>query len=232
MVTMSEGIDIQKELNKLTSFATKKAGQPPGTVVYSEKKPSHKVDLELIEFSRTTFKETKLKGIKDITRFTDTSTVTWLNITGIHEEVIIKSIGEKFGIHPLVLEDIVDPNQRPKMEDYDDYVYMVVRMLSISSKNKLVDEQISLILGPSWVLSFQETPSDVLRPLRERIRASKGQVRKMGPDYLVYAIMDCIVDHYFIVLEQVGDRWTVSKKGSFETQKRTLSSRYTGSKDA
>jgi len=120
---------------------------------------------------------------------------------------IIEKIGTHFGIHPLVLEDIVNTGQRPKMEDFEDYIFLVVKMLTCDqSQSDMNTEQVSLLLGPNFVISFQERQGDVFDSIRDRIRNSKGRIRKEGADYLAYVLLDAVVDGYFIVLESLGER--------------------------
>jgi magnesium transporter len=135
----------------------------------------------------------------------DTETTTWVNVDGVHDADKVNRLCEHYGIHPLVIEDIVNTAQRPRFEDYGDYVYLLVRMLRRDAAGSLRSEQVSLLLGPHWVLSFQEEPGDVFEPVRQRIRTAKGRVRKSGPDYLAYALLDAVVDHYFAVFEPYGD---------------------------
>jgi magnesium transporter len=139
--------------------------------------------------------------------FRDTESVTWININGIHDVSIIESIGRHFEIHSLVLEDVMHTGQRPKYEEYDKHVYLVIKMLYLDSKSgEIRSEQVSVILGPRYVISFQEREGDVFDPLRERIRAGKGRIRKAGPDFLAYCLMDAIIDHYFILMESLGEK--------------------------
>jgi len=133
--------------------------------------------------------------------------VTWVNIDGLHDIEIMEKIGKHFGLHPLVLEDILNTEQRPKIEDFDDYIFVVLKMLYYDeNEGEIRAEQISIILGSNFVLSFQERVGDIFNPLRDRIRNAKGRVRKMGPDYLAYSLLDAIVDNYFVVLEKLGEQ--------------------------
>ena len=133
--------------------------------------------------------------------------MTWINIDGIHEVNIIEKIGKHFDLHPLIMEDIVNTEQRPKMEDFGHYVYVVLRMLYFDEEaHEVKGEQVSLILGENFVISFQEKEGDIFNPIRERIRNNKGRIRKMGADYLAYSLLDTIVDNYFTILEKLGDR--------------------------
>jgi magnesium transporter len=138
--------------------------------------------------------------------FKDTPTVTWINIDGIHDVNIIEKIGNHFDLHALILEDILHTDQRPKYEDFENYLFVVLKMLYYEKeKQETRAEQVSLIIGADFVISFQEIEGDVFNPVRERIRNAKGRIRKMGADYLAYALMDAVVDNYFIVLEKLGE---------------------------
>jgi magnesium transporter len=129
-----------------------------------------------------------------------------MNVDGLHEVELIRELGDRLSIHPLVLEDIVSTGQRPKVEEHESYLYVVLPMLSIDPKTGAVhDEQVSVVLGASWVLTFQERVGDVFDPVRERIRSPAGRIRAHGADYLAYALVDAVVDHYFAVLEAIGD---------------------------
>jgi magnesium transporter len=133
--------------------------------------------------------------------------MTWINLDGIHNLEYVEKIGQKFDLHPLVLEDIVNTGQRPKVEDFSNYLYVVVRMLDYDDKRREINsEQVSLIIGSNFVISFQEKEGDVFDFVRERIRQNRGRIRKSGPDYLFYTLIDAIVDNYFIVLEKMGER--------------------------
>jgi magnesium transporter len=152
------------------------------------------------------FQEKEVDTIEEVIFKEKTSKVTWLNIDGVHQPEIIEQVGKHFGLHPLVLEDIANTGQRPKMEDFDDYIFVVLRMLRFDEKeNETKTEQISIILGADFVISFQEKEGDVFDPIRERIRNNKGRLRKMGADYLAYALIDAIVDNYFMILEKLGE---------------------------
>jgi magnesium transporter len=132
--------------------------------------------------------------------------VTWINVDGIHEVDLIESIGKQFDLHPLTQEDILNTDHRPKLEDHENYLFLILKMLTYDDTEKeLKMEQVSLIIGSTFVLSFQESEGDVFDAVRERLRKAKGRIRKMGPDYLTYAITDAIVDNYFVVLEKIGE---------------------------
>jgi len=165
------------------------------------------VRITIIDYDESHVEDKEAKRIEECFPFTDKPTVTWININGLHQLDIIEKIGEHFNVHPLVLEDIVNTGQRPKIEDFVDYIFVTLKMLRYSDEEKETKaEQVSLILGSNFVISFQENEGDVFDPIRQRIEADKGRIRKMGADYLAYALMDAIVDNYFTILEKLGDR--------------------------
>ncbi len=132
--------------------------------------------------------------------------VTWLNVAGLHDSDLIETLGERLTLHPLVLEDIANTSQRPKVEDYEEFFFIVLKMLEYEQTEGQVQvEQVSLVLGENYLLSFQEDESDVFDPVRARLRNGVGRLRKFGADYLAYALIDAIIDNYFVILEMVGD---------------------------
>ena len=186
---------------------SKKAGLPPGTLVHIGERKTERVQITLIDYDETQFKQEEVATVEECFPFKDKPTVTWINIDGLHDVQVIEKIGQHFNLHPLLLEDILNTEQRPKMEDFGDYIFLVVKMLYYNDQAEQVEaEQISLILGSSWVISFQERPGDVFNAVRERIQKGKGRIRKMGADYLAYSLLDAIVDNYFIIMEKFGDR--------------------------
>ena len=192
----------KKKKKKITS----KIGLSPGAFVHVGEKKVENISIDLIDYDTEKYESKKLRTIDEAFPFKDSHTISWLNIVGLHDTQIVQKIGTHFGIHPLVLEDILNTEQRPKIEIYANYIFISLKMLTYDIDLKEVqDEQISLILGKHFVLSFQEREGDVLTPLRNRIKGGSGRLRKSGPDYLMYAIMDIIIDHYFYVLECMDD---------------------------
>jgi magnesium transporter len=192
---------------KLIKKRSKKAGLPPGTLVHIGERKSETPKITIMDYDESSFQEKEIKTIEECLLFKDKPTVTWINVDGLHQVEILEKIGECYGFHPLVMEDILNTDQRPKMEDYGDYIYIVLKMLDQGNKNnEIVTEQISFILGPNFVISFQEKEGDVFDPTRERIKNGKGRIRKMGADYLAYSLLDSIVDSYFIILEKLGEK--------------------------
>ena len=192
---------------KLIKKRSKKAGLPPGTLVHIGERKAKDLKITLIDYDEVHFQEREIEKIEECFVFRDRQTVTWINVDGLHQVEILEKLGECYGFHPLMLEDILNTDQRPKMEDYGDYIYIVLKMLSQSNKNNgIMTEQISLIMGSNFVISFQETEGDIFDPIRERIRNGKGRIRKMMADYLAYSLLDSIVDNYFIIMEKLGEK--------------------------
>jgi magnesium transporter len=186
---------------------TQKIGLPPGTLVHVGEKKVEKTKITIIDYDAEHLEEKVAKTVDECFSFKDKPTVTWINIDGIHEIEIIEKIGNHFDLHPLILEDIVHTEQRPKMEDFEHYIYVVLRLLTFDEiDNEINAEQISIILGSNFIISFQEMEGDVFDHVRDRIRNSKGRIRKMGADYLAYALLDAIVDNYFVILEKLGEK--------------------------
>jgi magnesium transporter len=187
----------------------------------ASEKPLDKPKITVIDYDEQYYNETEVKEVDECFRFKDKPSVTWINIDGLHQMNVLEKLGSCYGIHPLVLEDILT-DQRPKIEDYDDYIFIVLKMLYYDENNdKKADEvgegdmgdsnldmdQVSMILGPNFIISFKEKEVDVFNPLRDRLRTAKGKIRKQGADYLAYSMIDAIVDHYFVIMEKLGDRF-------------------------
>ncbi|MCP8304622.1 MAG: magnesium/cobalt transporter CorA [archaeon] len=194
-------------MKKIFKKRSKKTGLPPGTLIHIGEKKIEKARITIIDYDEAQFQEKEAKKVEECFPYKDQPTVAWINVDGIHDVEIIEKIGNHFNLHPLLLEDILNTEQRPKMEDFEDYVFFVLKMLYYDEKeNKIKVEQISLVLASNFVISFQESEGDVFNPVRERIRNGKGRIRKMGADYLAYALIDAIVDNYFIILEKLGEK--------------------------
>jgi magnesium transporter len=191
---------------KLIKKRSRKAGLSPGTLIHIGEKKAETLKITVMDYDEAHFQEKEINTVEECFAFKNAPGVTWINIDGLHRVEILEKLGECYGFHPLVLEDILNTDQRPKMEDYGDYLYIVLRMLSYNDKSSQIEtEQVSLILGPNFVFSFQESQGDVFDPVRERIRSGKGRIREMGSDYLAYALLDLIVDNYFMIMEKLGE---------------------------
>jgi magnesium transporter len=196
-----------KKSKRRIKLPMKKPGLPPGSVLYVDKQQTEKCTISLIDYGDNTLDEKEIENVGDCLPYRDSRSVSWININGLHDTEIISAIGEQFGLHVLVQEDIVNLAQRPKLEDFEDYIFFCLKMVSLPEEHSEIKvEQISLILGKNWVLSFQERPGDVFDGVRQRIRLGKGRIRKLGPDYLFYALADAVVDHYYLVLENLGEK--------------------------
>ncbi|GAA0723254.1 magnesium/cobalt transporter CorA [Clostridium malenominatum] len=191
---------MHKNLKKLK----KKSYTAPGSLIHIGDEITHPVKISYIEYSNDYYKfEDSLDNIYDC--FNENDTVKWINVDGLNNISMIKEIGNYFNIHPLVQEDILNTTIRPKIDDHHDYIFVVTKMLYINELGKLTVEQVSFILTSNYVVSFQEFSGDVFDPLRERIK-SASNIRKFKTDYLLYSLIDGIVDSYFNILENIGDR--------------------------
>jgi magnesium transporter len=179
----------------------------PGTLVHVGEQKIDQARISLFNYDEDRLEEKELKRIEESFTYKDTPPVTWINIDGLHDVKLIEKVGTRFEMHVLTMEDIVNTGQRPKVEDFEDYIYFVFKMLKFDeTTSHITSEQVSLILGPHYLISFQETEGDVFNFVRERIRKGRVRIRKSGPDYLAYALIDAVVDHYFLILEKMGEK--------------------------
>jgi len=193
-------------MSKLVKKKSQKAGLPPGTLVHIGDRKVERATISVIRYNPHECRESKPKGFEEGAHELQEGTVTWLDVTGVHDLDIVHSLGKTFGLHPLLMEDVVNTDQRPKMEDYGDYLFFTLKMLSFgSTETEISAEQVSIVLGKNYVLTFQERERDLFDPLRERIRTGKGRIRGLGSDYLAYALIDAIVDSYFVIIEKLGE---------------------------
>jgi magnesium transporter len=194
-------------LPRLLRSRTKKIARPPGSVDFVGERKTKETRLTIIDYDEGTHLEKEVATVDECLPFKDLPTVTWFNVGGLHRTDVIERLGRQFGLHPLLLEDIANTDQRPKVDDYGEYLFFVAKIVQYDGGSSTVtSEQISFILGPNYVISFQEGREDIFEPLRVRIRNAKGIIRRMGPDYLAYSLLDAIVDNYFTVLERLGDQ--------------------------
>lgn len=185
---------------------SRKAGLPPGTLVQVGETRSGPITLTLTQYNLDSHQERTLQNVEDIPALLNDNVVSWVNISGIHDLGLIEKLGAVFQLHPLVLEDIVNTEQRPKGDDYGTYAFLVAKSLTYAVPARhLSMEQISIVFGQGFVLTFQENGTDPFGPVRERLRTGRGRLRTQRSDYLVYALMDAIVDNYFGILEGIGE---------------------------
>jgi magnesium transporter len=176
-----KGICIHHHIRK----SSKKVGLPPGTPVYVGKTREEQIKITFIEYDSFTLVEKQLESSSECFPKPETGSSTWINVDGVHNPDVIQKIGEQFQIHPLVLEDIMNTGQRPKAEDFENYLYIILKMLHFDEQlNETKTEQVSLVFGSNYLISFQETEGDVFNPIRERLKSNRGKIRKMGVDYL------------------------------------------------
>ena len=182
-------------------------GMPPGSLVYVGDKPQKEVTITIENYNEHDFDEFSKTSFRECLLFAkETSHVTWIDINGYQQLKDLEYLGECFKLHSLVLEDILNNDQRPKVEDFGDYLFIILKMLRHDEEtNQVRAEQISLILGDNYVISLHENDTDIFAPVRQRLKGSSGRIRKAKADYLAYALIDLIVDHYFLVLEQLGE---------------------------
>lgn len=185
-----------------------KKGLAPGTLIFTGQKKMAEVDLTLIRYNEGTYEETNIKSsVEFIEQATNFEGVIWLNVDGLHDEKTIEEICSFADIHKLTIEDLISVDQRPKIEEHTEYLHMVLRMLTIDHHDETIDyEQLSFILKGNLLITFQEKTGDVFHSVRERIKSESGLIRKRGSDYLLYALIDTVIDHYFVVLESLGEK--------------------------
>jgi magnesium transporter len=196
----------QRVMNRPAKRVSQKAGLPPGTLVHIGETRAETTRIQVMDYDAERCEERELASLEEGLPRANGSGVVWVNIVGLHQVDIIERIGNHFNWHPLMQEDVLNAIQRPKLDDYDDYLCIILKRLSVDAeKDRLKTEQISLVLGPNYVISFQEGVSEIFDPVRERIRKGKGRIRRCGADYLGYSLLDAVVDSYFVILEKVGD---------------------------
>jgi magnesium transporter len=185
----------------------RKVGMPPGSLVYTGDKGHLPAKITITRYNEQNIVESQVDAFTECQMAADPGEVTWINVTGISRVKDLEKVGECFKIHPLVLEDILEVGQRPKVEDYDEYLYIVLNSIQpVAEGDKLVAEEISLVLGPNYLLSFYTGADDIYAPIRERLLQNKGRIRKLGADYLAYSLIDLVVDNYFVELERFGEQ--------------------------
>ncbi|MBI9018507.1 MAG: magnesium and cobalt transport protein CorA [Phycisphaerae bacterium] len=191
---------------RMIKTQAKTIGMAPGSIIHIGKVRDEKSDMQLFDYTQEQFCQRDIAESENIKACMEISGVKWLNINGLHDTELVGQVGAIFDIHNLLLEDMVNTSQRPKMEEHDQRLYVILKMIRFDDeKMQIVSEQISLFLHKDWVVTFQEYKGDVFDLVRQRIENSKGKIRSNKADYLFYALLDCIIDNYFIVLEKIGD---------------------------
>lgn len=195
-----------------------KTAASPGTLVYTGKEEVEEVSLTVIHYSLDHFEIISGSSLSEVEENLSGDGVVWVNVNGLHDVELIEQIGNRFEIHPLVLEDLLSVKQRPKIEDHECYIFTVLRMMYVEdsdlqhkennppAESQITEEQVSIIFNGNLVITFQEKSGDVFQDIRERLRGGKGRIRGAPGDYLAYALLDAIVDHYFIVNDEMNER--------------------------
>jgi magnesium transporter len=184
-----------------------KAGLPPGSLVHLGDRKLEHARVTLIDYGADGLEEKQFETLAESRAYTPTQPIHWLNVYGLHEPEVLAEVGRRFNLHPLVLEDILNTDQRPKLDEYGDYLFLVTRFFDYDAKSMdVTSEQISMVIGHNFVLTFQEKPTGNFNPVRDRLRQDRGPIRRAGADYLAYALLDTVVDRYFAVLEGLGER--------------------------
>ncbi|MDZ7821061.1 MAG: magnesium/cobalt transporter CorA [Candidatus Marinimicrobia bacterium] len=183
------------------------AGNIPGEPVFIGEKRTDVTEMHVIDYDAEHVGEARPDNIDALFKYRKTDSVTWININGVHDTERIRTIAEGFGVHVLITEDIVNTDQRPKMEEYDDHLFFVAKMISYDKELKRIHaEQLSMVLGNNFLITFQERPGDVFETVRERIRRKRGRIRECGADYLAYVLMDTVIDNYLFLMEHLGEQ--------------------------
>jgi len=194
-------------MKKTRKLRSQKVGMAPGALVHVGERRTERPDITLMEFDAGSLLEKRFQSVAESRGYSRGKGTLWLNVHGLHEPEVMAEIGRRFNLHPLVLEDILNTDQRPKVDDYGDYLYIVARFFEYDAATATItSDQVSIVLGADFVLTFQERPTGTFDPLRERLRGDKGQIRKLGADYLAYSLLDTLVDRYFTILEQLAER--------------------------
>lgn len=197
---------IQKTVKKNTSPTAKKAGQPPGTLIYTGKKTSEKVIVTVYDYTSDTFEEQEITQLDDLAKFKNNTSNTWINISGLHETTLIEKIGTYFNLDSMLLEDVLNTNHRPKVDFFEGHLFFTLKMIGIHSNQKDIDyEQVSFVLGDGWLITFQERNGDIYNNIRERLKNKVGKLRDLGVEYLFYRLTDTTVDYYFYVSDFLSE---------------------------
>ena len=191
---------------KRRSTVSKKVGLPPGSITYVGIERTEGATLELISYNKNNITRQNFDNCEDLKKSIDANSINWINVDGVHDQELLNQFEVVFGLHHLLLEDVANTNQRPKVEEYEAYLFSSLKMLLYNDLNDEIEiEQVSLVLGKNYVISFQEKTGDVFEQIRERIEKSKGRIRIKSADYLFYSLVDSIIDNYYTVIEIIGN---------------------------
>jgi len=191
------------------SRARGKIGKAPGTITYLGRREKTESRVHVYDYNEAQLYEHFPSTSEEVLAFKNTHSTSWIDVVGISDEAFIEDLGLKFGLNPLLLEDAINPQQRPKIDEYDSYIFGVFKMLYLSDTNELINEHVAIVLFDNSVLVFQEVKEDVFGGVRSRLTNGLGRIRTRGSDYLFFALLDAIIDNYFVVLENINSRMEV-----------------------
>jgi len=194
-----------RKSTELSSFK-ETIGQAPGTLVYTGNKNETDVQVKLYSYNIEEIEKARGKRLAEIKASRAAGRVDWVNTDGLHNIELINEIGKEYKLNSLVLEDVLHVDQRPKMDDFGNYILFTIKMFYYNENGELEFEHVSFVLCEETVISFQERPRDIFDLIRERLSNSFGKIREKRANYLFYRFIDTIVDHYFIVLDQIAER--------------------------
>ena len=189
------------------SSVAEKAGLPPGTLVHIGEIRHPDTRISVINYSRDKFEKKSISSIDELLPYkNDTDSITWVDVEGLSDITLIEELGRLFNIHLLILEDVLNTHQRPKVEEYDDCIYLVAKAIELGEGEFSVEyQQISILLYDRFIFTFKERQDELFSAIKERLQNGKGAIRQQGPDYLAYVILDSIVDRYFSIQDTIDD---------------------------
>jgi len=197
----------RKSEKKVLRSRHKSIGQPPGSLIHIGEQKVEKTEITAIGYNEKQAVTFSVGNVEECLALKERFKVLWIDVAGLHETGVIEKIGELFGIDPLTLEDILHTGQRPKVEDFERYLYLTLQMLDFNQEHgEIGHEQLSIVVGPGWIITFQEIPGDMFDPVRQRIDSASSKLRKHEADFLAYTLVDAVVDHYFSTLEDIENR--------------------------
>ncbi|MFX1562067.1 MAG: magnesium/cobalt transporter CorA [Promethearchaeota archaeon] len=191
---------------KIFRRRSQKTGLPPGTPVYVGKRSPEKTQIAFIEYDKENVQKGNVEDVEECLQYIESPTNTWIKVVGLNQTEILEKLGTCFGLHPLSIEDILSVTQRPKIEDFGEHVLIIIKTVKYNEEQKELEmDQLSFVLGPNFVISIQERHGDIFNQILDRIEKGRGNIRRMGTDYLFYALLDAAIDNYFISIEKIGD---------------------------
>ncbi|MBN1572660.1 MAG: magnesium/cobalt transporter CorA [Deltaproteobacteria bacterium] len=197
---------MQRMSNILKKVAHK-SGSPPGSLIHTGEKKVERTKISIIDYDKDDYSILDDTTIEECFKYRDKPTTTWINVSGLHDENIMEELSDRFRFHSLTLEDVMNTGQRVKLEDFEDHTLIIIKAIYFSGDgDEIIEEQLSLIFGKGFVVTFQENNYDPLSPLIDRIKSNKGFIRKMGADYLTYSIIDTVVDGYYLILQGIAEK--------------------------